>query len=126
MFPSCTFVPLVVNALANCATTFVSLVVNALANCATTFVYLCVLGGERPRKLRHDRALRGCLPVFSNRRWPQSLARIVQPSRDPVNSRAQRVVERVGILTSPFAAQQVDLHQTHRINIRITQADRTE
>ena len=53
------------------------------------------------------------------------LSRISQSRRNAVDCRSQRVVQFRSILSVPLSAQKLDLEKTHRINIRITQADRS-
>lgn len=49
---------------------------------------------------------------------------ISQPSRNPVDSCGKSVVYIVGILASPFPAQQLNLNQTQWIDVRISQPNR--
>ena len=54
------------------------------------------------------------------------LPRVVQSGGDAVDGGGEGVVESVFWRARAFSAEQVDLDQTHGIDIRITQADGTE
>ena len=56
----------------------------------------------------------------------ENLPRIVQARSDAIHGGADGVVKRWVGRAGAFAAEQVDLDQAERINIRVAQADRSE
>lgn len=66
---------------------------------------------------------RGCTNFLQRRRFPARSAGIVQSGGDSVDGRAQRIVQRLRVISEAFSAKQVHLNQAHRIHIRIPQAD---